>query len=392
MRLSGSKMGLAFKCLYWTTQPWPDDPSGDAATNGSWYHGVTCATINGAEPPPAPACLGDANEWTPIDDAQELVHELLMDNYDPERIKAEPAYVYSPSGTRFLGFDIGRNYGDIADDEIPCSLDVVAVDGTRAVVVDWKTGRRENVEPAEMNKQLAFGALCVADYHGVTEVEVQIRFADGGVWRHVYDAFDLLDIRADVNALIATTDPQPQPGLHCTSKWCPIRATCPKTQEIVAEIMEPPTDDYPLAVDVAAGESIVSPVHAASLWNRAAAARALLDKIDSAIKAYVDENGAIPLGDGKEYRQVEETRESISANDPKDIYHPLSPFLTPEQFAPCIAVSVPKTNLEKAVKANADGPKGKAWIAAMDALRNAGFVRSKTTTSHRVKTIKGAKV
>jgi hypothetical protein len=327
--------------------------------------------------------MGDACELTPEHDAWDLLRE-----YEGYEIAAEPAYVYgfTPRGVivRFLGIDIGRNYGELQFDEIPCSLDVVILQGQKAIVPDWKTGSPSNVEPAKTNTQLALGAVCVAQHHGCTEVEVQLRYPDGFVDRHTYDAFDLLDIESQLNDLIVkcNDDPQPQPGLHCTSKWCPIRATCPATQATLAALPE----NHAVDLVKAAGGSITGPGHAGTLYHRAQAARALLDRVDAAIKAYVDEHGPVPLGDGKEYALVDETRESISASDPEEIHRHTS--LTPEEFAPLIRVSVPKTGLEKAVKASV--PKGKtaAWNAVMESLRGAGLTKPTTIQRHKVRNAK----
>jgi len=389
VKASGSKMGLLAHCLYWARDdvPWPDDPPSDAAKLGSWYHAVVCwmiqvltgTAIEGAQKPEPPSRIGDANEWTPEDDARALCLE-----YPNAEIRAEAAYVYSPRGVRFLGYDIGRDYGELAPDEIPCSLDVVILDGARAVVVDWKTGRRENTEPAATNAQLLFGALCVHLYHGALNVEVQLRFADGWIDRHTYDAFDLMDYQEEIDALIfdasgASTNgyPEPRPGIHCTSKWCPARSTCPKTVESV-----PDGDALVLAPDAV----ITSPEHAGSLYHRMLAARTLLDRVDAAIKAYVDEHGAIPLGDGKEFALVDRSEWSIAADSPEQIFDALDGSLTKEEFAPLIRVSVPKGELEKAIKAKSQPRKGASdWRDTKAKFEAAGIVATKVTQRHRVR-------
>jgi hypothetical protein len=248
----------------------------------------------------------------------------------------------------------------------------------------WKTGNPQNTDPARDNAQLAFGALCVHLYHGVQVVEVQLRFPDRDPDRHVLDAFDLLEIRDRIDGTIEEMiDPDTVIGMHCTSKWCPLRATCPRTVEALAEIC--PDDAMTIVQDV---QGITSSEHCGHMYHRHAAAKALLDRVETAIKAYVDEHGPVPLGDGTEYGPAEESRDSIVADTPQDIFEALDGALEAEQFASLIRVSVPKTGLEKAIKATVEKGKGAAWTIAMDKLRSANMVRTKTITTHRVRKIK----
>jgi hypothetical protein len=409
MNLSGSKTQLALLCQFFTRDDvtWPDDPPSAAAQIGLWYHAVCAwflAKVFLGDPsgkPKEPACMGDACELTPMEDARALMVEVL--GYDPTKempereitkFLPEAAYVYgyTPRGVivRYLGCDIGREYGELASDELPCSLDVVILQDRRAIIVDWKTGDPSNVEPAKTNAQLALGAVCVAQHHGCTEVEVQLRYPDGFVDRRTYDAFDLLDAEEQINDVVAkcNSDPQPQPGLRCTSKWCPIRATCPATQATLAALPE----NHAVDLVKAAGGAIMGPGHAGTLYHRAQAARALLDRVDAAIKTYVDEHGPIPLGDGKEYALASHTEEPISAPSTDALYEAIKGHIGPEEYAALIRVSVPKGALETAIKAAVTdtkrGAKTKAWNAAWSAIQAAGMTKPTTIQRHKVRNTK----
>jgi hypothetical protein len=386
-------MALARLCLYWTRDdvPWPDQTTSPAAEIGIWYHSVCSWTIctalgllpEGTPIPEPPECLSDASELTPRDDANTLLAELDEPAGEIGRaeIRTEVAYVYGPAGTRFVGFDVGRDYGELAPGEIPGTADVVVLwpGESLAIVVDWKSGQR--VDSAKENAQLALLALCVSEHHGVDTVEVQLRYADGWVDRHTYDAFALVDVKDQIDDIIRRAEPpetpEPKPGLHCSSRYCPIRATCPRTVEAL------PDGE---ALVLSSSAEIKGPDHAASLWHRAEAAQALLDSVVSAVKAYVDTNGPLALGDGKELACVDETRESIEASTIQAVYEPVAQWVPADRFAQCINVSVPKGALEKAVKESAErGRKTDVWDAALESLRVAGRLKSRTITRHRVR-------
>jgi len=378
LRISASKLQLASHCLHWAgpDAQWPPYDSSDAAEIGTWYHAVCAWYLDGqeGEQPPPPECMGEACELTPIEDAKEFLASL------PEgaTAKTEVAYVYSRDNTRHVGFNVGRKYGRLAEGELPGSADVVVLLDDRAIVVDWKSGQR--VDRANDNLQLALLALCVAQYHKLDEIEVQLRYGDGYVDSYTYDVFSLADVKDRIDAILSSEDLAPKPGLHCTAKYCPLRASCPKTVEVI-----PDGQSLVLSQDA----KITGPDHAASLWHRAHMAQELVDSVIKAVKTYVDERGAIDLGSGKELAIVDETRESIEASTIDAVYAPVSQWLAPEEFAKCIGVSVPKGALEKQIKAKAArGQKEDMWNAAMDSLRSGGVVKSKTIARHRVRSKK----
>lgn len=70
------------------------------------------------------------------------------------------AYDALEDKARLIGYDIGRNYGELADGEIPGTLDVLGLtlDGRAVVVKDYKSGRVAVPKPGA-NWQLKLGAL-----------------------------------------------------------------------------------------------------------------------------------------------------------------------------------------------------------------------------------------
>jgi len=108
----------------------------------------------------------------------------------------EAAFTYNVlvGESRYLGQDIDRNYGDLADGEIAGSLDVLDVFEDHVLVTDWKSGFGYRMAPPAVNLQLQHNAIAAATYHKKDRAIVQLIYTKTG---EVKDAeFDALDLAA----------------------------------------------------------------------------------------------------------------------------------------------------------------------------------------------------
>lgn len=154
------------------------------------------------------------------------------ENYRAGRVFwPEPAFLYdAESGSVRVGDDKWRKHRSRGPQEIPCIMDAIHVDGDYAVVLDWKTGKKQNVVQPSANVQMALAALCAQRVFNVSSVEVGIVFLfqrkDPEVQTVTLDAMDILDFeerlrkRAD-----GISSSAPNPGDWC---WkCPAKGNCP---------------------------------------------------------------------------------------------------------------------------------------------------------------------
>lgn len=112
---------------------------------------------------------------------RDVCAELNLDGLDAQlNLAAEVSYAYNfvTDTARELGRGQGRAYGDVGDDEIPCTLDVVGVRDLpsrvrRGKYVEWKSGwsTRRRIS---LVAQIDFGALCVARTYGCDVVEGEL--------------------------------------------------------------------------------------------------------------------------------------------------------------------------------------------------------------------------
>jgi hypothetical protein len=140
--------------------------------------------------------------------------------------QAEMAFAYDveTEQVRFLGHDIGRNYGPReSDTELFVSIDAYAHDEAvgDVFVGDWKTGRGK-VEPVASNWQLRLGALAAARHAGVERVRAAVvQLPEGGlpfVDLVEWDEFDLSMFAAELRELVRR--------LQAPERVVPVRVGC----------------------------------------------------------------------------------------------------------------------------------------------------------------------
>lgn len=258
-----------------------------AADRGTWRH-VFLARLPevGAEAALAevPEEHRAACEALPIDDL-------------PTGLTAEVAFVYdAAAGTaRILGTNLDRNYGELAPTEIAGAADVVGLADGMALVLDWKSvGYRQR---ASESIQLRFLALAAARAYGVDKVRAEIvRLGDDGeAWRswHDYEALDLDIFAAELRRWAARAPDNHDLVESSYCDHCPSFSCCPAKTMLAIQVAEGRVLDGPEAT------MPLSPERAGVAWQRIRLARKLLDHIERACIAALDEHGSLPLPGGK---------------------------------------------------------------------------------------------
>lgn len=308
--VSGSLLALLRQCAYPARDdlaPPPREEPGRAAIVGTAAHARIAAALGLAEP----LLDGLTDDERVTVSAQTIrAQEWLAQRALTTSATPEVAYAYDVIARRARRLQPrhARDYSDVdRTREIPCTLDVIAVlDPSRALVIDWKTGRSAHVEPARDNAQLLLGALCARSHYGVSEVEVGIVYLGDGSEPARYSSAVVSDLELDAFAeelarlLSAIPAAEPRPGAHCTERYCRRLGQCPATSSTLVDVGQPEdAGKWPVVVDPSA---IVSRAHAAWLLRAAKMASAVAAKAESAVRAYTESTtGTLDLGDGRVY-------------------------------------------------------------------------------------------
>jgi hypothetical protein len=241
----------------------------------------------------------------------------------PTHLATEVAFAWDwrAMTARELGRNLGRNYGSLGADEIPCTLDLVGTTtttegGVRGYVGDYKTGRSK-LPPPERNGQLLLGALCVRATYGCDDVVVELLHlhpdGDHHRERHIVDMWDLDSFGhelADAMRKVEHWEAEyaagrsvgASEGPHCDH--CPAFQYCPAKTALVRSIPRTLT-----AVGVSGeldgdGRMVIAPgtitaANAAELWIA-------LERIEDVVSRAMREMcgiaaviGDIPLPDGR---------------------------------------------------------------------------------------------
>jgi hypothetical protein len=229
----------------------------------------------------------------------------------------EVAYAFDLAAdtARRLGAWLGRAY-DVSGSEVSGTADLIAPPTTerpRWLVVDFKGD--EEVEPAGVNPQLGFFALCLARLHQVDEVDVAIvylRHGGGMRWdRATLGPFDieavaerLRGIAARIAAasavLAAGGTPDVSMGLHC--RRCPALLACPAQAAAARALLAaPPTND-----------SLAQATHeeAGAAWVQVKVLGELADRLRAVLGARAEVSG-LPLPGGERLVPVETNRRAL---------------------------------------------------------------------------------
>lgn len=234
---------------------------------------------------------------------------------------AEVAYAIDTrtlSKCRELGENIGRNYGELGEEELAGTIDVAGrTRADRPVVGDFKTGWLK-VTPAIDNRQIHSAVTAERILTGEDEIEGRIwQIRPSGevfVDRHVFDAFELDEIASDVQAihagvLVARRRFQDDgeivvsPGEHC--RHCPAMPLCPAHVELARAMAGE-------LGAITASLSKLTPEQRWIAWQKKKEAEAILEAIDKSLKALARQEPFVSLDGTKELRPLTFERTDFS--------------------------------------------------------------------------------
>jgi PD-(D/E)XK nuclease superfamily len=418
-RYTASRGDLAERCLYWAR---PDielprhGESSAAADLGSALHEVAAAEaldfdeLEGGdelfgvlvrfEPGISPAEV--AERWALAPSAVEEL-QLLRDAWRSfwmdfslgRSFRTEVPFAFdTATGTaRELPSTGQRDYSACTATEIPGTVDAIALDlgEGRVVVVDLKTGKGPK-RVADYRRQLLHGAVCAARAYGVERARIAIAHvtADGVRLDEEDVGAEELEEAAQslVRDLARLPLAAPMPGLHCSARYCPLRATCPATVALVAQADVDELQHVPLRGDVEDERQ------ARALALGLPRLAAWIDDRRRALRAFVDARGAVRLDDGHAFGRFEEERETPRL-DVHGAREALEGVLGDRiEFA--LEVKTTKAAIERAarrVAADLGGRRGelkKIKTAAFAALRAAHAMKRSRFTVYEVRSARAA--
>lgn len=225
--------------------------------------------------------------------------------------------------------------------------DMVAVNGRRGLVVDYKTGRGD-VDLAPGNLQLRALAVLAADEYDLEEVTVAIvQPLAGKPSTCVYSAEDLDLARNEMRRIMRSIQQPGQPRIPSVAacKYCRAKEACPEARAVVEAL--------PAKVERDGREIAMTPEQVAQFLDAAKIAEDVIDAIRAKAKRMLEENEAAVPG----WRlKPGVKREKVT--DPNTVFGRFTQAGgTQEQFLPAVTIS--KTGLKDALRA-AVGLKGKA--------------------------------
>jgi len=296
---TGSQIGRVMACIFSWLLVRFDRAVGAAAIAGTQAHDELFQTIEHGAPSP----------W----DMGALLAWLVADGGKP---KGELALAYDAKAdtAKALGQNIGREYAKHGADpfsQFCLSLDAVAIQGSRARLLDLKTGRSEG-DPW----QLKLGAVALARAFDLDEVIACFWYRDSsglGIdrlmeWR--WGSMDLAGFAEELNQLQLTLEGAPpamgaKEGEHCT--YCHSFAACPAKMNLARSLVAEATAP---GVTMGAEFTALTPAEAGLAWERLIQAEALVKHIRTGLEGYATQQ-PIQLSDGRQVRAVEAQRESI---------------------------------------------------------------------------------
>lgn len=343
---SASKADLLLACQHWLAPRWRNLTSevGVAAHRGSVVHLLAEHAVIGGTSELPRAVLDSAeseiakHRLDMSTDMSEFLDDLAFAvPIQRADLRTEVAFVYDPFTDSAAELDVsGRDYGELPENVIPGTFDLIAVTDQLAYVGDYKTSYPGSETPAGRNGQLGVGHLVLRALYGSRPVKLaQILHCgepDGNRtgWGIVsVDSAELDDSFLDSlrNSLChALTKARngggdPVEGPHCTAKFCVAYGHCAATDEKANRLIPASTllqRSRPLTL--AQLPAALDAVHAAE---------AVIKAFKANITAAADLTGEarLDLGDGRTYQKIPATKREYFD------YDRLREVLTPEQLA-----------------------------------------------------------
>lgn len=174
-------------------------------------------------------------------------------------------------------------------------------------VCDYKSGSDVWVSPIETNWQLKSAAAKAAKWTGAKRVVPAIIYVGkgDGIWDigEMWDAeridFETKEVHSLHSRIASATQDNVKlvEGAHC--RYCPSVTSCPAKLSSVAAITG---SDYQMQLD---------PESAKKLAETLPVVKDIVRRSEAALRAYVEENGAIDMGDGLEFGLVRKARDYL---------------------------------------------------------------------------------
>lgn len=380
VRATASSVWRLRHCQWWARDEveWIDEvETHEARDLGTEVHELIAHWVTNGETP-APDCDPRAERMA------SAAMAWIRDHVDDDCPGAEIGFVLSSPVDPLASIVKGRDYGD-GPRFMAGAVDLLWSESGHRHVLDWKTGRRENVQPIYRNDQMRTLAFLLDKAVGAGEVTIHLVFLGGDEVEHECHTLDELDLAEheawlrECERTIPTS--QPQPGKHC--EYCPARHACPATVQAIETIADSArvVRRLPLVTDVGSFES---PEHAAEQYALVRAAEALLGQLKAAVVAFADAYGGIPLPGGATYQRTTSKRDRIDL-EVQGATRVLREFLGAEWMS-AVEVSTSATTLKAACKpiAAAQGrPQKHVFADLKSRLAAVGAVRSSVSVTYK---------
>jgi hypothetical protein len=263
------------------------------------------------------------------------------------------AYNIFTHAGRIIGEGSDRDYGTPDALEVVGSCDAFGIEASRIVVIDWKTGFAD-VEPAVTNWQLWFYALAACKALRKDEAIVRIVYTQTGrVDEYVADDFALSAFAGDLERLhvrVAALQESRRKGEQLETregswcKHCSSKAYCPSKNALLVQVAE-----HGLAV---IGDTALTPERARAGYEQIVRVESLVKEARARLHAYVDENGAIDLGNGTKFgRDVRPGNERIDGRVAMRAIREVVGEAAQEFADEAVEVKATKAGLKRAAKA-----------------------------------------
>ena len=254
------------------------------------------------------------------DTSRAVVRDVLE---GAEDVRHEVAYALNVEtrGVREIGVNIGRDYGRLADSEIPLTIDIECRKAGTWWVVDWKS--RERVAAARNNWQIRGAVMAVSGRHRSAYTIGALGYLDDSeLDAFPFDAFhvtgfwmDLKQMAARVRAAqakFARGEPlDVSSGAWC--KYCPALPHCPAHTRLAKALLGE-------LEQVDAQIASLSVEQCGRAWELLKRYDVIADRVKDSIKARARQE-FIPLSNGRRLALVEVAgRQSVDADAVKARY------------------------------------------------------------------------
>lgn len=376
MKVTGSSLPLLRKCAWWArpeVSGQPTEVTEQMALGTAVHAAIEKMLVHG--------------ELADMTDEQRQYFDAwaawwFADRRASNSWRAEVAFAYRPSTDKGRVLDVtGRNY-EVDADEIAGTVDALLINGSKGVVIDWKTGQdfANMTADAQDNWQLKFYAVAASRAFRLSEVQVEIvRITPDGVTTtvHVMDDLELDAVAAEIERLHAAVPAsKPAPGAHC--RRCRAVAVCPTTTT---------ASDALVQATVESAALVVNAENAGALLVRLRQVQAACEQVETALKRYAAENPeGVQMPGGKRWIRQQVDRESINLNGADMAAGIAALSALDVDDAVETKVSVTKAAIERKLKEK-KGLKGKELRETMEALcsdlRASGVMRSVTVDTYK---------